>query len=89
MPSRVSSCDSDHLPPAIIYMSFHILLCVNVFPGNLCSCCRQTCGVDVLEYEEALGATRALAKDGKRVWIDPDRVNYAFANVVAKDRCVV
>lgn len=60
-----------------------------VFPPNRCSSCRQACGVGVHDYEEALGAVRALAKQGKRVWIDPDRVNYAFANVVAKDRSVI
>ena len=41
------------------------------------------------DYEAALDAVRALAKQGKRVWIDPERVNYAFANVVSKDRCVI
>lgn len=46
----------------------------------------QACGVDVHPYEEALGVVRELAKQGKRVWIDPDRVTYAFANVVPEDR---
>lgn len=46
----------------------------------------QASGVEVLAYEEALGAVRKLAEEGKRVWIDPDRVNYAFFNVVPKNR---
>lgn len=46
----------------------------------------QACGVDVHSYEEALGVVRELAGQGKRVWIDPDRVTYAFANVVPEDR---
>lgn len=40
------------------------------------------------DYEEALNALRAHAQQGKRVWIDPDSVNFAFANVVAKSRYV-
>lgn len=59
------------------------------FPWIYYSASRQACGVEVHAYEEALDAVRALAKEDKRVWIDPDRVNYAFANVVSKDRCVV
>lgn len=46
----------------------------------------QASGVEVRGYEEALEAVRALASEGKRVWLDPDRVNYAFANVVAKEK---
>ncbi|CAM9471670.1 unnamed protein product [Ectocarpus fasciculatus] len=42
-------------------------------------------GVEVHRYEEALDAVRALAKQGKKVWIDPERVNFAFANVVGED----
>lgn len=41
------------------------------------------------DYEEALNAVREHAKQGKRVWIDPNSVNFAFANVVAKDRYAV
>ncbi|CAN0368130.1 unnamed protein product [Pylaiella littoralis] len=48
----------------------------------------KACGVEVHGYEEALNAVRAHAKQGKRVWIDPDRVNFAFANVVAKSSLV-
>ncbi|CAM9741765.1 unnamed protein product, partial [Laminaria digitata] len=43
---------------------------------------------NVHSYEEALGVVRALAEQGKRVWIDPDRVTYAFANVVPEDSLV-
>ncbi|CAM9678665.1 unnamed protein product [Ectocarpus sp. 13 AM-2016] len=42
-------------------------------------------GVEVHGYEEALGAVRTLAEQGKKVWIDPERVNFAFANVVGED----
>lgn len=48
----------------------------------------QASQIEVHAYEEALGAVKALAEQGKRVWIDPDRVNYAFANVVPRDRCL-
>ncbi|CAM9439846.1 unnamed protein product, partial [Hapterophycus canaliculatus] len=48
----------------------------------------EASGVEVRGYEEALQAVRELANEEKRVWIDPDRVNYAFANVVPKDRLV-
>ncbi|CAN0262014.1 unnamed protein product [Ectocarpus sp. 6 AP-2014] len=37
-------------------------------------------GVEVHGYEEAIEAVRMLAKQGKKVWIDPERVNFAFAN---------
>lgn len=57
------------------------------YPRLCYSASRQACRVEVHAYEEALDAVRALANEGKRVWIDPDRVNYAFANVVSKDRC--
>lgn len=46
---------------------------------------RQEHGVEVHGYEEALEAVRTLAKQGKKVWIDPERVNFAFANVVGED----
>ncbi|CAM9757186.1 unnamed protein product [Ectocarpus sp. 12 AP-2014] len=42
-------------------------------------------GVEVHGYEEALEAVRTLAEQGKKVWIDPERVNFAFANVVGED----
>ncbi|CAM9813886.1 unnamed protein product, partial [Ectocarpus sp. 8 AP-2014] len=42
-------------------------------------------GVEVHGYEEALEAVRTLAKQGKKVWIDTERVNFAFANVVGED----
>lgn len=48
----------------------------------------QASDVEVHAYDDALGAVQRLAEQGKRVWIDPDRVNYAFANVVPRDRCV-
>lgn len=40
----------------------------------------------VRPYEEALEAVKMLAEQGKRVWIDPERVNYAFFHAVPKDR---
>lgn len=46
----------------------------------------QASKVEVYAYEEALEAVRVLAEQGKRVWIDPDRVTYAFANLVPRDR---
>ncbi|CAM9423954.1 unnamed protein product [Sphacelaria rigidula] len=44
--------------------------------------------VEVHAYDDALGAVQRLAEQGKRVWIDPDRVNYAFANVMPRERVV-
>ncbi|CAM9113332.1 unnamed protein product [Discosporangium mesarthrocarpum] len=48
----------------------------------------EACQVEVRHYEEALKAVRQLAEEGKRIWIDPNRVNFAFHNAVPKDSVV-
>ncbi|CAM9489667.1 unnamed protein product [Ascophyllum nodosum] len=45
-------------------------------------------GVEVHPYDAAMGMVRSLADQGKRVWIDRDRVTFAFSNVVPKDSVV-
>ena len=45
--------------------------------------------MEVHPYDAAMGMVRSLADQGKRVWIDRDRVTFAFSNVVPKDRCVI
>lgn len=48
----------------------------------------QAARVEIHAYEEALETLRSLAEQGKRIWIDQDRVNYAFFNVVPKERWI-
>ncbi|CAM9782148.1 unnamed protein product, partial [Chrysoparadoxa australica] len=42
-------------------------------------------GIEVQPYEAALEAVADLAKQGKKIWVDPARVNSAFQNVVPKE----
>lgn len=42
--------------------------------------------MDIKAYETALEAVRILVERGKSIWVDPDKVNYAFASTVPKER---